>query len=689
MKFSPRMVWLCLALMAILAILLASVSFVASELKSKAAGAGSHTYYVSKTGDNADGLSWTTAWNELNQINWSVIQPGDTLLLDGGTTSMTYTTTLNIIKSGTATAPITVKLATDSGHNGQAIIFGGRSTPLPYCGQTTYTYQTAGVLANGVNFNANSYVIVDGTKWNGITDYGHNSDGIIFANGASYDTVRNMDIYDNGSADSNYTNNTWETDKAGIRPIGTNLTFEQIDIHDNGQDNFQSGGPLNNFTLRHSWLHYTRQNPTQPTGVAFNFPCTHQDGIQVYGGGTEGNYLLVDSIIGPGLMQGTIMGEAPDGNGNSAVVNNVTIRITLFLNAGSNNMMAYPNINNKNWQVDHVTSFLTPAGNPYIGTGRTPPGGTSHAAFYIDGTGTSIVNSVIYGGNIHLPNGATGSGNCQWQTTNYTSAIAGQTIDPKFVTDVSNFSAWPNYPSMDQLTNTDFSLQTGSPCIGSGSSITSVAQLIITATTSQPAPTAAPTDTPVLTTVPPSIPTPQPHSTPTPILLTPPPTVTQSQAPLPPGSSDLVLYGDAVAQGFVDRSFGYSSRNPCDTSMFVSPPCSYAISYTAYGGINFYHPGGTISTASYQTLRYELNTNNQPITDFSALFLNSHGRVIKQIRLSSADVTAQLPEGWVQISIPLSLLTSTNVPIVGIQLKNRTDRPLASIHVDDVQLVGF
>src|SRR5690242_16414397 len=96
------------------------------------------TYYVSKNGNNANGLSWSTAWNELDQINWSKIQPGSTIILDGGISNMIYTTTLTVEKSGVAGSPITIERSTEPGHNGTVALFGGRSTPLPYCGQPTY-----------------------------------------------------------------------------------------------------------------------------------------------------------------------------------------------------------------------------------------------------------------------------------------------------------------------------------------------------------------------------------------------------------------------------------------------------------------------------------------------------------------------------------------------------------------------
>ncbi|HEX5415272.1 MAG TPA: hypothetical protein VFZ25_06385, partial [Chloroflexota bacterium] len=49
------------------------------------------TYFVSKLGSNGDGRSWATAWNELDQIKWNTVRPGDTIVLDGGQTDMTYT----------------------------------------------------------------------------------------------------------------------------------------------------------------------------------------------------------------------------------------------------------------------------------------------------------------------------------------------------------------------------------------------------------------------------------------------------------------------------------------------------------------------------------------------------------------------------------------------------------------------
>src|SRR6516164_3352402 len=42
------------------------------------------TFYVSRNGDNTDGSSWEHAWNELNQINWQVVQAASDASLPNG-----------------------------------------------------------------------------------------------------------------------------------------------------------------------------------------------------------------------------------------------------------------------------------------------------------------------------------------------------------------------------------------------------------------------------------------------------------------------------------------------------------------------------------------------------------------------------------------------------------------------------
>lgn len=438
------------------------------------AATGGHTYYISKNGNNADGTSWQTAWNELNQINWSVIQPGDTILLDGGTSNMTYTTTLTIGKSGVQGAPITIERATDSGHNGKVILFGGRSTPLPYCGQPTYTYQPA-TVQKGIVFGTNSWVNLDGLSWGGIAIYGFQYYGIDMSGNPSNDTVRNIEIYDNGTASQS--NGVWNpnTNGHGVFLHGSNLTFQQMNIHDNADDAFDSADTVNNITISSSWLHETRESPLEQ-GLPFN-ECVHQDGYQIYGGGVSSGIVIQNSVLGPGLKEGVILGNTPTTiNGTTypgATVNNVTIKNTLFLNKDIN-ISGYPQVNETGWIIDHDT---------VISHGNNQ----QSSAIFLQGTNNTVTNSIFYGGTSYLPDGLTGvTGNCQWMTGGIP-ALGGQTVDPQFVTDISSH----NYnTSLITLQNADYSLRPSSPCLGKGSAITSVAQFLhlVSGSSSQPSP---------------------------------------------------------------------------------------------------------------------------------------------------------------------------------------------------------
>lgn len=63
-------------------------------------------FYVSQgaTGAN-NGADWTNAFNELSQVNWAVVNPGDTIWIAGGT----YATSLTPLASGTLASPILVR----------------------------------------------------------------------------------------------------------------------------------------------------------------------------------------------------------------------------------------------------------------------------------------------------------------------------------------------------------------------------------------------------------------------------------------------------------------------------------------------------------------------------------------------------------------------------------------------------
>jgi hypothetical protein len=452
------------------ALAMALCVLVGTQLTSAAFPASGAIYYVSKTGNNANGTSWATAWNELDQINWSVIQPGDTILIDGGSSQMVYASTLTVGKSGGPGAPITIRMASDAGRNGKVVIFGGRSTPLPDCRTPNYTLMPA--RNKGIDMGGSSWIVIEGTKWSGITVYGHNQYGIALSSSSGNDTFRNVEIYDNGRAWFNTAANAWDPDLPGVNLSGSNNTFEQVIIHDNGQDAFQSGGGVSNVTIRRSWLYNGRAHAAYPAGdTPWNY-CRHSDGIQIYSGGAQSGVTIDQSIFGPGFLQGTLLGQATAAQGQYAQINNLTVSNSLFIKGSNANIMGYASTNSQNWKIDQVTSY-----------------GAGNHAIFIDGTNHTISNNIIYEGrNSITASNVTYSGNCQYQLASGT--FNGITADPQWVAPPVG-----NPATLQSLIKADYGVKSSSPCAGKGSSITSVAQLLGQSSVPQP-PAPQPTQVP-------------------------------------------------------------------------------------------------------------------------------------------------------------------------------------------------
>ena len=253
---------------------------------------GRSIHYVSKNGNNRDGDSWESAWNELDQINWSEVIPGDLILIDGGEIggSMVYTGTLTPASSGTEELPITIQLATAEGRNGKAVFFGGNSIPLPECGQFIWDeseHVNAGrfgiFLKDGV-----SNLTIDGTKRGGITIHGWREAGISFDpdrqdnqidDNPKNITLRFMEIYNNGDIERGVDEGAGVDAEAlaelyfpyhgspGIKLSGNGHRFEYLEVHDNAADAIQSNftspengifNNIDNITVITSWFYNQR-----------------------------------------------------------------------------------------------------------------------------------------------------------------------------------------------------------------------------------------------------------------------------------------------------------------------------------------------------------------------------------------------------------------------------------------------
>ena len=136
------------------------------------------TYYVSKQGNNSNGLSWTTAWNELNQINWSTVKPGDTIEIDGSSTSVTYSTSLSIGSSGTGGSPITISKSQSTGHIGTPLTTGGITVSGNYItvrGLTVKKSSGDAVTVKGSDFITLDSLVVEHPGGRGIKADGYSN----------------------------------------------------------------------------------------------------------------------------------------------------------------------------------------------------------------------------------------------------------------------------------------------------------------------------------------------------------------------------------------------------------------------------------------------------------------------------------------------------------------------------------
>jgi hypothetical protein len=453
------------------------------------------TWYVSRNGSNADGSSWATAWSELSNISWSLIHPGDTILIDGGAAAcpspydfsttrpgvacgMLYNTTLTIGKSGTASAPITIKLAADAGHDGTAVFFGGRTSPLPYCTQAGYSATYSGtVRQSGISIGNYQYLVIDGRKRSGFMSYGHDDPAHNDANGVTFSdaragwiTVRNMEIFDNGFVVSGPVN----SDSPGVRLRGHDLTFERLLVHDNGQDEFQGGAsssaPITNITIRDSWLYMQRENPAY-AGFGFNAGpsqtgCTHADGIQIYPEGTGGEQsglTFANDILGPLLDQGIYPSDT------DVAYDNTTINNVLFINSIWNNINSDPQPNSSlpsNWKVSNVTAYVTP------GAAGAIYGDDSQCNVEVlSGSSLTLTDSIFVNGCIHFDQSPlSGSGNLYWNTS---SSPAGTVTNPLFAGPLPG----NNNPSFSTLASVDFTPTCGA-CSGKGAALHRVQDIL-------------------------------------------------------------------------------------------------------------------------------------------------------------------------------------------------------------------
>jgi hypothetical protein len=373
------------------------------------AEAADRVFFVSRSGNNADGRSWATAWNELDRIDWSVIRPGDFIVIDGGARAcpslgpgydcgMVYNSTLSVQASGAPGAPVTIQMTRAPGRNGTVIIDGG-ITSWSRCGE--YAAEDgppaapngAGTRDTGILLNGAQWVVIDGTRWGGIEIRNHTRYGLNFSS-SQHVVARYLKIHHN--TDPGDANNG----AAGVTQgyASQHNTLERTEIFRNGQDAVRGGGDY--FTLRANYLH--------------DHYCNHPDGLQSFVPTANGDIpddagevrgLVVENNVFERIgLQAVFLGE---NNRHNSWNVDVTIRGNLFI--GGAYGVKSKHGSSRNWVVD---------GNTFVGVrelavewccaspGAQAPMVITNNAFVQSGEGHSAFYLPTGGGN------TTFAGNC-------------------------------------------------------------------------------------------------------------------------------------------------------------------------------------------------------------------------------------------------------------------------------------
>ena len=383
------------------------------------------TYYVSATvAASGNGTSWGTAWKDTLNISWGSLVTGDIIEIDGGTTSSTVSpydfgpSSPNPgVNCGTTYSPftvgashITIIRSRTAGRNGTVVISGGRTLPLPYCGQVTYTGGSSNA-AIGIDCSGQTGVLIDGQDRSGIIIRGAQNGLKPGTSGGN--TFRNLELFDNGFPTNTGTGpagGTYNSDGNGILTAGNN-TYDRLLVHDNGGDEFHSdssgtGSASSGSTVTNCWMGAIRSHPSysyepfndlQESGGGYT--SIHSDGWQTFvPASTTITGLSFDHcVVGPGPNQGIFPGDS----GNSVACNNLTVTNTLFM-APVQKCLGISYASN-GWNINQCTFYA-----PMLEAGS------------IIGNGNSVITNCIQYGGDFTNSGMTwtGSGNnIAWDTT--------------------------------------------------------------------------------------------------------------------------------------------------------------------------------------------------------------------------------------------------------------------------------
>jgi len=267
-----------------------------------------------------DGRTSQSAWRGLDQIDYSQIKPYDELRIGPGFYAGTLRPSVDYLIIRPAI-----------GASGSVVFDGGRNAPLPECGQADWESEHLGD-SYGIFLEGVTGVVIDGGPQRRIQIRNYRYGGIRLEPDTRAVRLRNMQIYENGSAIEEATG--WRPARPGIVVGGADHWFDGMIIHDNGEDAIQSHhsrqNNLRGLVVSGSWLYNSRMH-SRAGMLPYNH-CTHTDGLQIYEGGEVANVVVSGNVIGPNVTNGVILGD----KGTGAVVSYAIVHSNSFVGVTDN-----------------------------------------------------------------------------------------------------------------------------------------------------------------------------------------------------------------------------------------------------------------------------------------------------------------------------------------------------------------
>jgi len=390
-----------------------------------AQAANATNFYVSKSGNNADGLTWQTAWNELAQVNWSKVTSASTIYIDGGPSGMSYYTTLtDDATTGSSASQVQILQSSESGHNGKVTITGGGWG----VGVKGYGIWLKGV--SNVQVQGNNLVFPGNTG--GLEITGEPNSGVYIGNCSSCGLF-NVDIHNCSNTGLNLV-------------LGGNTqacSFQNVQIHDNYLNLLGQAGPVNPYVISTftSCAFYSSSPPSNGHG-----------GTNLSSGHFNFNYCAFGPY-GDIALPGGSQGAAPGSNCTAS------FNQTLFVQPS--NYAVYVGGYGNSVSMNEATSFMT----------ALTPGGYARDFLWQPTAGNnnvlSVNNSTVYGGAVAVPTGTVlSSNNSNWQfiTTGNTMALGTNIGNPTTQQPlVTNVSGYGNSTPVSTLLATNFSAASTAP----------------------------------------------------------------------------------------------------------------------------------------------------------------------------------------------------------------------------------